>query len=104
MKFKITRSQFLEGLKTVQNVVPSKGALQIIQNILIEAKEKELFLTTTDLDISIRCCVSCEVENEGSTTLPARKRKKIVGRKVHTVSRVTLDAVPLWLYTQIITA
>ena len=39
-----------------------------------------------------------------STMLPARKRKKIVGRKVHTVSRVTLDAVPLWLYTQIITA
>ena len=30
--------------------------------------------------------------------------KKIVGRKVHTVSRVTLDAVPLRLYTQIITA
>lgn len=30
-----------------------------------------------------------------STMLPARKRKKMVGRKVHTVSRVTLDAVPL---------
>ncbi len=39
-----------------------------------------------------------------STTLPARKRKKIVGRKVHTVSRATLEAVPFRLYTQIITA
>ena len=39
-----------------------------------------------------------------STTLPARKRKKIVGRKVHTVSRVTLDAVPFRLYTQMMTA
>ena len=42
MNFKIMRSQFLDGLKTVQNIVPSKGALQIIQNILIEAKDKQL--------------------------------------------------------------
>ena len=39
-----------------------------------------------------------------STMLPARKRKKIVGRKLHIVSRVTLLAVPFRLYTQIITA
>ena len=44
MNFKIMRSQFLDGLKTVQNIVPSKGALQIIQNILIEAKDKQLLL------------------------------------------------------------
>ena len=70
MKFKIVRSKFLEGLKKVQNIVGAKGSMLIIQNVLIEAKEKELILTTTDLDISIRSHVPCEVTEEGATTLP----------------------------------
>lgn len=72
MKIKIIRSNFLEGLKSVQNIVGSKGGLQIIQNVLLEARGKQLFMTTTDLDISIRCVVPCEVENEGATTLPVK--------------------------------
>ena len=72
MKFKIVRSKFLEGLKKVQNIVGAKGSMLIIQNVLIEAKEKELILTTTDLDISIRSHVPCEVTEEGSTTLPVK--------------------------------
>lgn len=72
MKIRIIRSKFLEGLKKVQNIVVSKGTLQIIQNVLIEAKDKQLFLTTTDLDISIRSVVPCEVLAEGATTLPVK--------------------------------
>ena len=41
MKIKIVRSKFLEGLKKVQNIVASKGTLQIIQNVLIEAKDQQ---------------------------------------------------------------
>ena len=44
MKFKIVRSKFLDGLKKVQNIVGAKGSMLIIQNVLIEAKEKELIL------------------------------------------------------------
>lgn len=72
MKFKIIRSNFFEGLKKVQNIVGSKGSLPIIQNVLIEAKGKEITLTTTDLDISIRCRVECEVMEAGSTTIPVK--------------------------------
>ncbi len=72
MKFKIVRSKFLEGLKKVQNIVGSKGSMLIIQNVLVEARDKELILTTTDLDISIRTRVACEIVEEGSTTLPVK--------------------------------
>lgn len=72
MKFKIVRSKFLEGLKKVQNIVGSKGSMLIIQNVLVEAKDNELVLTTTDLDISIRTHVSCEIIEEGATTLPVK--------------------------------
>lgn len=92
MNFKIMRSQFLDGLKTVQNIVPSKGALQIIQNILIEAKDKHLYLTTTDLDISIRCVVDCEVVNEGATTLPAKLLLNTIAKAPEGVVEVEVDA------------
>ena len=72
MKVKIVRAKFLEALKKVQGIAGTKGSLQILQNVLIEAKEKKLYLTTTDLDLSIRSVVDCEVEREGSTTLPAK--------------------------------
>lgn len=72
MKFKIMRSPFLEGLKSVQNIVVNKGALAILQNVLVEARGRELVMTTTDLDISIKARCECEVEMAGSTTIPVK--------------------------------
>ena len=72
MKFKVLRSQFIEGLKSVQNIVAGKGSLPILQNVMIEGKENSIKLTTTDLDISIKSEVACEVMEEGMTTLPVK--------------------------------
>lgn len=72
MKFTIIRSKFIEGLKSVQNLVNSKTTLPILQNVKIEAGEKQLFLTTTDLDITVRTVVECETSEPGATTLPAK--------------------------------
>ena len=72
MKFKIIRSKFLEGLKSVQNIVAGKGSLPILQNVLLEAKGKELKMTTTDLDISITSQCECEVSEFGLSTLPVK--------------------------------
>lgn len=78
MKFSIVRSKFLEGLQTVQNVVSAKGSLQILSNALIQVSDKQMCITTTDLDISVRCYVECEVEQPGSTTLPIRRVASII--------------------------
>lgn len=72
MKFKITRSTFINGLKLVQNIVAGKGTLAILQNVLLEAKDNHLTMTTTDLDISIRTVEDCEVIEPGSSTLPVK--------------------------------
>jgi len=72
MKFKIIRSKFIDGLKSVQNIVVGKGSLAIIQNVMIEAEGEELRMTTTDLDISIKSSVFCDVIEEGATTLPVK--------------------------------
>lgn len=72
MKLKISRSVFLEGLKQVQNVVAGKGALQILQNVMIEATKSGIVLTTTDLDISIKSIIEGEVVESGISTLPVK--------------------------------
>jgi len=72
MKFKIERSKFLEGLKSVQNIVAGKGSSPILQNVLLDAKGDELKMTTTDLDISIKASCECKVEIGGATTLPVK--------------------------------
>lgn len=92
MKIKIVRSKFLDGLKKVQNIVASKGSLQIIQNVLLEAKDKQLYLTTTDLDISIRSVVACEVVNEGATTLPAKLLSESIAKVAEGMVEIETDA------------
>jgi len=72
MKFKIIRSKLLDGLKSVQNVVAGKGSLPILQNVKIEAQDNSINLMTTDLDISIKAEVECEVLEKGETTLPVK--------------------------------
>ncbi len=78
MKFSIGRTKFLDALQTVQNVVSAKGSLQILSNALIHAEGNQLCITTTDLDISERCFVECEVEQPGTTTLPIRRLASII--------------------------
>jgi DNA polymerase-3 subunit beta len=78
MKFSIVRAKFLEGLQTVQNVVSAKGSLQILSNALIHVSEQKMCITTTDLDMAVRCYVDCEVEESGSTTLPIRRVASII--------------------------
>ncbi len=78
MKFSIARSKFLESLQTVQNVVTAKNTLQILSNALIKAEDGKLWVTTTDLDMSVRSCVEAEVTEAGCTTLPIRRLVSIV--------------------------
>lgn len=72
MKLKIIRSKFLDGLKSVQNIVAGKGSLAILQNVLLDASGSGLTMTTTDLDISIKATCECEVISGGTTTLPVK--------------------------------
>ncbi|HUI07213.1 MAG TPA: DNA polymerase III subunit beta [Verrucomicrobiae bacterium] len=73
IKFKVTREVILEGLQRVQNVVSTRTTLPILSNVLVQAATGGLSLTTTDLDVGVRCKVGADVSKAGSTTLPARK-------------------------------
>ncbi|MEY2877659.1 MAG: hypothetical protein RLZZ15_39 [Verrucomicrobiota bacterium] len=92
MKFKINRDHFANGLAQVLNVVGSKATMPILSNVLIEADKDYVSLTTTNLDLGIRCKIKAEVKETGSITLPVKRLAGIV-RELPNVD-VAFDAAP----------
>ncbi len=78
MKFKINQDHFSNGLQQVLNVVASRSTMPILSNVLIEAEEEHISLTTTNLDLGIRCRIKADISETGSITLPVRKLATIV--------------------------
>jgi len=92
MKFKINRDHFSNGLTQVLNVVGSKATMPILNNVLIEAEKDTLTLTTTNLDLGIRCKIKAEVKEAGAVTLPVKRLTTIV-RELPNVD-VAVDSTP----------
>ena len=78
MKFKINKEHFATGLRQVTNVVSSKPSMPVFNNVLIKAEGDTVVLTTTNLDLGIRCSIKAEVEKPGEITLPVKKLAAIV--------------------------
>ena len=78
MKFKINRDFFSSGLQLVTSVVGTRKTMPILQNVLIEAEEGKVSLTTTNLDLGARCSVKAEVTELGAVTLPVKELGSII--------------------------
>ncbi|MEN8695040.1 MAG: DNA polymerase III subunit beta [Akkermansiaceae bacterium] len=92
MKFRITKEAFLDGLQQVQQVVSSRTTLPILSNVLIEASDSGLRLTTTDLDVGVSGTTPAEVSKPGSTTLPVKRLVSIIRELPAAEIEVTVDA------------
>ena len=78
MKLSVSKEKLLSGLQTVQNVVSTRTTLPILSNVLLEAENGQLRMTTTDLDVGMRGSVEAQVDKPGATTLPARRLAGII--------------------------
>ena len=78
MKIKVKRDHLSSGLSQVLNVVGSRATMPILSNVLLEAKDGVLSLSTTNLDLGIRARIKAEVEEEGAITLPVRRFFNII--------------------------
>ncbi len=81
MKFKILQSNFFRTLSHLQGIVDKKNSLPILANISIEAKNNQLTLSSTDMDISIIEKINCTVLEDGATTINSQILYDIV-RKI----------------------
>lgn len=78
MRFTIATDEFKALLNKLHSIVAQKSTIPILSNILIEAINGELILTATDLTVGVRCFSSAKIEEEGATTLPARRLSQLV--------------------------
>ena len=89
MKFTIDKSILFKSLSHVQSIVEKKNTLPILSNILLEAKQNNLVLSATDMDISITEKINCNVIEEGSTTVTAHTLYDII-RKLPDSSNIEI--------------
>ena len=78
MKFKINKEHFSTGLRQVTNIVSAKPQMAVLGNVLIKAENDRVMLTSTNLDLGIRCAIKADVEAEGDITLPAKKLASLI--------------------------
>ena len=91
MKFNTNKTSLLNGLQTVQNVVNLRSTLPILANVLIVGDKNGVSLTTTDLDVSVRCRIEAEVSKTGGSTQPARRLFNIVRELPDSPVRIEID-------------
>ncbi|OOZ37551.1 DNA polymerase III subunit beta [Solemya velesiana gill symbiont] len=73
MKITTERDILLKPLQQVGGVVERRQILPILANVLINAKDGQLNITATDLEVEMKTTASVECESELDFTLPARK-------------------------------
>ena len=72
MRVSCLQENLAKGLSIVSRAVSSRRTLPVLGNILIEARENQLRLAATNLEIGISCWIGAKVEDEGAITVPAR--------------------------------
>ena len=81
MKLSIEKNVIFKSLSHVQSIVEKKNTIPVLSNILIEAKDNILSLSATDMDLSMKDKVDCNIIEEGSTTVPAHTLYDIISIK-----------------------
>ena len=89
MKFTIEKTTLFKSLSHVQSIVEKKSTLPILSHILMEAKDDNLILSATDMDISIKEKIKCNIIEEGSTTVSAHTLYDII-RKISDSSEIEI--------------
>ena len=72
MKVSVLQENLAHGLNIVSRAVAPRSTLPVLGNVLIATDEGRLRLSATNLDLGITCWIGSKVEDEGSTTVPAR--------------------------------
>jgi DNA polymerase-3 subunit beta len=72
MKVSVLQENLAHGLSIVARAVSPRSTLPVLGNILIATDEGRLRLSATNLELGITCWIGAKIEEEGSTTVPAR--------------------------------
>jgi DNA polymerase-3 subunit beta len=72
MKVSVLQENLAHGISIVARAVSSRSTLPVLANVLVATDEGRLRLSATNLELGITCWIGAKIEEEGSTTVPAR--------------------------------
>lgn len=73
MKLSAAREALLRPLQAVIGVVERRQTMPILANVLLVAKDGQLLVTATDLEVELVASTDVDVESAGEVTVPGRK-------------------------------
>lgn len=73
MKLSAAREALLRPLQAVIGVVERRQTMPILANVLLVAKDGQLLVTATDLEVELVANTDVDVEGAGEVTVPGRK-------------------------------
>ncbi len=79
MKVTVLQESLAHGLSVVSRAVSPRSTLLVLSNVLVATDEGRLRLSATNLELGITCWIGAKIEEEGSTTVPARTFSDLVG-------------------------
>lgn len=79
MKVTVLQENLAHGLNIVSRAVSTRSTLPVLGNVLVATDEGRLRLSATNLELGITCWIGAKIEEEGSTTVPARTFTELVG-------------------------
>lgn len=78
MKISVLQENLAQGLSIVSRAVASRSTLPVLGNVLVATDEGRLRLSATNLELGITCWIGAKIQEEGSTTVPARTFTELV--------------------------
>ncbi len=73
MKLSASREALLQPLQAVIGVVERRQTMPILANVLLAAKDSQVAVTSTDLEVELVANAEVEIEAAGEVTVPGRK-------------------------------
>jgi DNA polymerase-3 subunit beta len=92
MKVTVLQENIARGLGIVSRAVSPRSTLPVLANVMIATDEGRLRLSATNLEMGITCWIAARIEDEGSTTIPARTFVDLVNTLPGDQVALTLDA------------
>ena len=91
MKIICEKDKLLKGINSVINGVASKTTMPVLEGILIQTNDKEVKLTTYDLEIGIEYIIECDVQEQGNTVVNAIMFSEIIRKLPDTEITITIN-------------
>ena len=72
MKVTCSKDELTRALSVVGRAVSTRASVQVLSGVLLRAGEGQVELAATDMELSLRLTVDCQVEGEGAVVAPGR--------------------------------